>query len=381
MNVVAILTCMIVSAVVAPDGTGDYATIQAAVDAVPDGHVVELTDGVFTGPGNVDVQLAGRSLTIRSLSGNPDACIVDCEGSPAEPHRAINLTAGDQRQADQGPNEVIITGIQFRNGWMADFGGAILCDDVLLTIDDCGFVNNHSDLHGGAICTFDVSANIVNTHFVTNSAMSGGAVSVQHFGSGGRILGCRFDGNSATERGGAVEFISSLRVDVEFSTFVNNVADQGGALYGYPSIRRCTLTANEAKTRGGAIVVRQGIVPQGSFDYSIFWGNCAPEAAEIYLAGASPGATCSLIDTTGVVEGGPFPAPGIPYVNLVAEDPLFCAPLECGGSGGTDVRVSPASPAHPDNNACGAWIGVSDETCNIVPVVPVSWSRLKSLHR
>jgi len=33
--------------VVTPDGTGDFPTIQAAIDAAVTGDVIQLTDGVF----------------------------------------------------------------------------------------------------------------------------------------------------------------------------------------------------------------------------------------------------------------------------------------------------------------------------------------------
>ena len=35
-----------------PEGTGDFPTIQAAIDAVVDGDIIELNDGTFTGDGN-----------------------------------------------------------------------------------------------------------------------------------------------------------------------------------------------------------------------------------------------------------------------------------------------------------------------------------------
>jgi pectin methylesterase-like acyl-CoA thioesterase len=38
--------------VILPDGSGDYATIQAAIDAAAPGDVIELADGIFSGPGN-----------------------------------------------------------------------------------------------------------------------------------------------------------------------------------------------------------------------------------------------------------------------------------------------------------------------------------------
>jgi len=56
---------------VRPDGSGDFATIQAALDAARDGDVIELADGTFTGEGNRDVHFLGKAVTVRSQSADP----------------------------------------------------------------------------------------------------------------------------------------------------------------------------------------------------------------------------------------------------------------------------------------------------------------------
>ena len=75
--------------VVRPDGTGDFPNIQAAVVAAESGDSVELTDGTFSGAGNRDIDYLGKAITIGSQSGNPEACIINCEGGAAEPHRGF----------------------------------------------------------------------------------------------------------------------------------------------------------------------------------------------------------------------------------------------------------------------------------------------------
>lgn len=76
--------------VVNPDGTGDAPTIQAAIDSLAwSGDIIELTDGVYTGVGNRDLYTSGRSLLIRSQSGNPANCVIDLQGSMDEWHWGI----------------------------------------------------------------------------------------------------------------------------------------------------------------------------------------------------------------------------------------------------------------------------------------------------
>ena len=70
---------------VAPDGSGDYPTIQAAIDVSRDGDTIELTDGYFRGDGNRDLDYQGKAITIRSQSDNPSACVIDCEATEADP--------------------------------------------------------------------------------------------------------------------------------------------------------------------------------------------------------------------------------------------------------------------------------------------------------
>jgi hypothetical protein len=89
---------------VAPDGSGDYPTIQAAIDACDSLDVVELLDGVFTGPGNRNLDFGGKTITVRSHSDDPRACTIDCEGVGApydEARRGFLFHSGE------GPASVI----------------------------------------------------------------------------------------------------------------------------------------------------------------------------------------------------------------------------------------------------------------------------------
>ncbi len=74
-----------------PDGSGDYPTIQAAVDAVGTGMAIELLDGTYSGEGNHNVSFQGKAITIRSCSDDPLLCVVDCaeDGDPPVPQRGF----------------------------------------------------------------------------------------------------------------------------------------------------------------------------------------------------------------------------------------------------------------------------------------------------
>ncbi len=74
---------------VAPDGTGDFPTIQAAVDAASSGDTLELSNGTFTGAGNHSITFAGKTLTVQSRSGDPQACVIDMQGGVGQAVRAF----------------------------------------------------------------------------------------------------------------------------------------------------------------------------------------------------------------------------------------------------------------------------------------------------
>lgn len=82
---------------------GDYATIQAAVDAAVNGDVVEIADGVYTGAGNKNLDFGGKAITVRSAAGDPTFCIIDCEDGGVAGGAAI-LTFEHQCTADLNGN-------------------------------------------------------------------------------------------------------------------------------------------------------------------------------------------------------------------------------------------------------------------------------------
>ena len=65
----SVLVCLLSSAAFAatytvnPSGTGDFPTIQAAIDGVVEGDIIELTDGIFTGDDNRDKECSYDSIS------------------------------------------------------------------------------------------------------------------------------------------------------------------------------------------------------------------------------------------------------------------------------------------------------------------------------
>lgn len=186
--------------VVHPDGTGDFPTIQAAVDAAAGGDIIELGNGVFRGDGNHDVAYLGKAITIRS-QGGPESCIIDCEGSAAEPHRGFSFDWFETPES-------VLEGVTITNGWMP-LGSAVYCfmPHTSATINRCVFVNNgpgQAEGAGGALYSMGASPSLTDCVFIGNAATWGGAINICDPAQGAVLTRCTFVANSA-ERGGGID--------------------------------------------------------------------------------------------------------------------------------------------------------------------------------
>ena len=158
-----------ISRTVSPGGS----SIQSVINVSSDGDTIILLDGTYSGPGNRDIDLMGKAITVRSQSLDPSVCIIDCEGSPSYPRRGFYI------HNEEG-NSTVIQAITIRNGYvdgefMYGSGGAI-------------YIYNSEPLIIG--CWFED-----NTATGTNGGL-GGAVYVGNTYKG-EMTGCRFTGNSA----------------------------------------------------------------------------------------------------------------------------------------------------------------------------------------
>ena len=128
--------------VVHPDGSGDYPTIQAAVDASSEGDEIVLESGVYRGDGNRDVLIYMHALVVRSATGDPRDCIIDCQGTAQEWHTGF--------LCDVALGQLELRGITVIRGYYHS-GGAIRIGWGDVYISDCLFVGNRAEHHGAAV--------------------------------------------------------------------------------------------------------------------------------------------------------------------------------------------------------------------------------------
>ena len=255
------------------DGSGDYPTIQAAIDAAWDGDTVELADGTFTGLGNRDLDFHGKAITVRSQSGQPGLCVIDCGGSAVDPHRGFRFHSGEDAESR-------VDGVRVMNGYDADpngGGGAVLINSCSApTFRNCAFTNSYAANTGGGVCYYQSSSpKFIGCMFVSNhSVLHGGGMCAGGDSPGAVLQACTFSSNIAQEDGAGLCAFSSIALTD--CTFLGNQSPaHGGGMACMswdlpPTLRRCLFFNNWAATAGGGL---SAFGPGVVVDNGLFSGN------------------------------------------------------------------------------------------------------------
>lgn len=398
------------SVLVRYDGTGDYPTIQAALNSAIHGDTILLANGRFRGAGNRDLDFRGLRVSVRSQSGNAVACVIDCEGTVSEPHSGFVFASGEDSFAlvegvtlsygyGQGrgaaasceASSPTFRNVIFRNNGtraVTCFGSSATFDNCIfannwagamscmgpssVVLRSCTFTSNISNNGGAAIQVVSSTIELTDCAFALNASFSrGGAIACTTIPDARRsqvtLLRCLFDGNSASYYGGAIDAIGT-DVFVEECTFANNEAILGAGAIAFisgslASIRRTTFYANTSPVgsamlcaSSAAVDILETIVSSNSGAPAI---ECDTLLGDVYMD-----LSCSDVfgndagDWVGCIEA--FE----PINDNMTADPLFCSPLD------GNFRLMPGSPCGPEANPCGligAWqvgcaIQVSDHS-------------------
>ncbi len=197
--------------IVAPDGSGNAPTVQAAIDLATDGDEILLTDGVFTGDGNRDVGLRGKVLTVRSVSGDPTACILDVQGSAGQPHAGFLIDEGETTAS-------LIADITIRGGHHVGGGSAVDCMSAGITLRGSIFAGNEVN----QALRFTSSSTVVEDCIVADN--HGGGLWID--GGHCRLVRCVVRGNHALTGAGILSTDADL--DVVDCDIIENVAESWG---------------------------------------------------------------------------------------------------------------------------------------------------------
>lgn len=334
---------------VCADGSGDFATIQEAVNASVDGDVIELCDGTFTGDGNRDVDFVGKAVTVRSQSGNPANCIINCQGEPGDEHRAFALQSGE--------SDARIEGITVTGGYITA-GAGILIRGADASIANCVFSGNQAqESAGGLQVIYGGSALVEDCRFENNTvAATGGGASVEY--SEATFRRCEFTANDCGWTGGGA-LVYDASAHFELCTFVHNIAEYGGGIcFSQPDsssiVTNCTFFGNEARSLGAALCPTQGAEPPIQNSIIAFSSHggatyCGPNGALHMLC-------CDIYGNVGGDWTG-YIAEQFGQAGNISDDPLFCSP-----SAG-QLTLANNSPCGPDHNPDCGLIGAHGVGC------------------
>ena len=145
-------------------------------------------------------------------------------------------------------------------------GGAVVCIDSTISMYDSMVDSNQGQVGGAIFANSGCNISLLNSSFVNNYAEEGGAVvfsTVDSFTVEGELMirDCDFTGNSA-RNGGVLHIKFQSRVFIENSSFHDNQGVSGGVLYLNHSqvhISSTNFTNNSAQI-GGSVYVHNGNV-------------------------------------------------------------------------------------------------------------------------
>ncbi|MCK5270687.1 MAG: right-handed parallel beta-helix repeat-containing protein [Sedimentisphaerales bacterium] len=293
-----------------------FDSIQESIDNAQNDDMILVADGTYTGTGNRDIDFRGKAVTLRSLNG-PENCIIDCQGTPSEPHRGFWFGSGEG-------NDSILDGFTITNGYGPTESFA-----------------NFTRSSGGAIFAMNNSTpTITRCRIVGNSAVCGGGL---HCLNNIEIRNCIIAGNSAELVGGGVYFWGGSSVIISYCTITNNSAEQqGGGFYCYRNshltISHCIIWGNTASL-GPEVSVQSTVYPS---ELTVLYSNVKGGQAAAYVESG-----CTLIWGEGNIDADPCfadPEEGDYHLRSRLGRYVSVDPAEFGGQKGLWARDDVTSP-------------------------------------
>jgi hypothetical protein len=245
----------------------DAPSLQAAINTVSNGGIVELAAGSYNAPNGAFTIYGGtKGFTIRAATG-----------------ASVSLNG-------QGSTDIL----RFTDSTHP------------MMFERLTFINGatQNPFIGGALTLVNVQARFVSCTFQNNSANAGTGGGVLWIAASGVVFqDCTFDGNTSNIYGGAMSASDGSRVFVSGSRFLNNRTNlpghvgnsAGGAIYGVDSFIQVSGSAfdnNQAGYAGGAIYL------SGAWDRPVsqllvadckFTGNMATRDPSVNFAAAAVG--------------------------------------------------------------------------------------------
>lgn len=240
-----------------------------------------INSGLYTeivlSPGTYNqlIDFNGAALTLRSTTPDDPAVVAATvlDGS----NLGGSVVVFDDAE---GPDSVLlgltITGGDASGASPNDRGGGIRCFPGSPTIDRCVVADNTAGLVGGGMYGNASAPVIIDTLFIGNTSVQGGAIYANAPDGGFEVARCRFEANTATTSGGAMRMQGGV-LRVLDSEFVDNTGSvNGGGILTVNTqvfIDRTRFTGNIAELGGGIYTASEGL--QSRINDSVFNANIA----------------------------------------------------------------------------------------------------------
>jgi predicted outer membrane repeat protein len=201
------------------DGTGDYATIQAAITARSSGDTIFCADGTYSGTGNDAIDFGGKNLKLKSESNHPKDCIIEPSWD-----RGFYFHSGETSSA-------IVQGFTIDGGSESN-GGGFYIQNSSPVIFNCIIKSCQASGDGGGIYVTGASADpsILNCLIIQNEALDDGG-GIRFYYSLGQARNCTIAYNSGDYAGG-ISFQGGDADVVNCIIWGNMPYQLEGAIYG-----------------------------------------------------------------------------------------------------------------------------------------------------
>ena len=197
----------------------DYNNIQSAINAAENFDTITVLSGTYSGDGNINIDLLGKKIYLRSQDG-PENTIIDCQ----QLGRAFYLH---------------------------------LYEDSTTVIDGFSIINAESGSdteYGGGLRLFWSSPMIINCIIDNCHSQRGGAFRIQN--SHAILKNCVISNNRADDFAGI--WLRDANVLIENTLFDGNIGGCQSAIaihsYGTATIRNCKFVNNETSFTCGATI-------------------------------------------------------------------------------------------------------------------------------
>lgn len=348
-----------------------FATIQTAIDAALPGDSVVVAPGIYSGPGNRELDPHGKAITVRSTAGK-----TSCTLQLAPGFRAFEFGSSET-------SSTRIEGFTIRGGDVSlatgHDGGAAIIVAASPTFFDCAFLDNRATGRGGAVSIFGAaSPQFERCTFEANSASNGGAIGgslssppFDPIPARPRFVECAFRANQA-QLGGAIDLLSGDRITFLGCEFRGNVASVDVSVMMLSNVNRaeferCRIEANTSALGGSCMFMNGGLETTAS--NCLIAGNRALSTAgnfagvwhEETLIGASF-RNCTFASNTAVATTSFVVANFTPQVDL-GNTILF-------GNGTANPFLNPGAVTVASSCIAGGFLGTGNISADPQFVAP-----------